>query len=76
MLPTELARLVFVFQKCGVRRAIDGTHTSSDFVLKNGQTNKYAFNFGKRQFEIILIDLNSIVIENAFHLSKSPIKMF
>ena len=32
--------------------AIDGTHTSSDFVLKNDQNNKYDFHFGKRQFEI------------------------
>ena len=36
MLPTELSRLVFGFQKCvGGRGAIDGTDTSSDMVLKN-----------------------------------------
>ena len=36
LLPTELPRLVFGFQKmCGWEGAIDGTHTSSDIVLNN-----------------------------------------
>ena len=36
----------------GWEGAIDGTHTSSDILLKNDQNNKHDFHFDKRQLEI------------------------
>ena len=37
------------FKDVGVGGAIEGTHTSSDILLKNDQNNKHDYNFGKRQ---------------------------
>ena len=36
---------------CGWEGAIDGTHTSSDILLKNDLNYKYDILFGKRQLE-------------------------
>ena len=56
---------------------IDGTHTCSDILLKNDQNNKDDFILVKDNLKFIFLsNLNSIVIENACYLSKSPIKMY
>ena len=68
---------VWILKMCGWEEAIDGTHTSSDIVLKNDLNNKYDIRFDKRQLEIYFQSiLNNIVIENTCHLSKSPIIMY
>ena len=36
--------------------AIDGTHTSSDVLLKNDHNNKHDYHFGKDHFKFIFID--------------------
>ena len=57
MLPTELPRLVFGFQKCGGggggEGAIDGTHTCSHILLKNDQNNKDDFILVKDNLKFI-----------------------
>ena len=53
--------------------AIDGTHTSSDILLKNDQNNKHFFHFGKVQFEIYFLIYFK---HHRNRISNSPIKMF
>ena len=49
----------------GWEGAIDGTHISSDIVLKNDLNNKRDICFNKRQLEIYFLSiLDNIVIEN------------
>ena len=51
--------------------------TCLDVLFKNDQSNKDDIILEKRQLEIYFYsNLNSIVIENACHLSKSPIRMY
>ena len=51
--------------------------TCLDILFKNDQSNKDDIILEKRQLEIYFYsNLNSIVIENACHLSKSPIRMY
>ena len=43
---------VWIPKLCGWEGAIDGTHTSSDILLKNDYNYKHDYLFGKRQLEI------------------------
>ena len=45
-----------------------------DILLKNDQNNKHDFHFDKTIIKLFLIDLNTILIENACHIWKFPIK--
>ena len=52
---------VWIPKMWGREGRLDGTHTISDFVLKNDQNNKYDFHFCKRQFKQSKLLLKQVI---------------